>query len=43
MDIRRNLFQRVVMHWKRLPEDMVELLFQEIFMKKGVVAMMDMV
>lgn len=31
------------MHWKRLPGDMVESLSLETFMKKGVVALMDMV
>jgi len=44
VDIRRNLFsERVAMHWKRLPGDLMESLSLEIFMKKGVVTLMDMV
>ena len=44
MDIRKNVFsKRVVEHWKRLPREMVELLFLEVFRKHGDVALRDVV
>ena len=44
LDIRRNIFsERVVMHWNRIPKEVVELLSLEVFKKYVYVALRDMV
>ena len=40
MDIRKNLFtERVIIHWHRLPEEVVESPSLEVLMNCGVVAL----
>ena len=44
LDTRGNFFsKRVVMHWHRLPREVVESLSLEVFKNREVVALMDVV